>query len=187
VSDIIYEEAFARAEVVPISDSIEGGRKALAYDPGNVQAMIFLGDLHRYKASRQKEIEGRLSEGQLSLDAYQKALQANSLDDTVEARMGLTFDIMRRFPEAFFCYTQAVAEQPYNGQFWYRLGNHYWARGMLEKAELAYLMSVRCPHGGEDAVVAEKQLRTMPELEDVPRPAPGANPLAPTEEPATIP
>ena len=52
--------------------------------------------------------------------------------------MGMTFDIMRRYSEAFFCYKAAVAAQPYNGQFWYWLGNHYWQRGMLDKAEQAY-------------------------------------------------
>lgn len=190
VSDIVYEGAFANADVVPNSESIEGAEEALGYDRGNVQALVFLGDLHRYKASRQKEIEGRLDEGQKALDAYQKALQVNPLDDTVPARMGMTFDVMRRYPEAFFCYEQAVTAQPYNGQFWYWLGNHYWGRGMLDKAEEAYLLSIKCPHGGEKSGDAEEQLRRSPEMEGIPKPAPGTNPLtseSQMEEPTTVP
>jgi tetratricopeptide (TPR) repeat protein len=190
LSDIGYEEAFARADEVPVSESIQGVEDALVYDRGNAQALMFLGDLYRYKASRQSEIEGRLSEGQKALDAYQKALRANTLDDSLQGRMGMAFDVMRRYPEAFFCYKQAVTAQPYNGQFWFRLGNHYWERGMLDKAEEAYLMSEYSPHGGTEGSDAEQQLRRLPEMEDVPRPAPGTNPLAQqpeADEPAVVP
>src|SRR5260221_249357 len=85
-------------------------------------------------ALRQIDIEGRVSVGERALDAYRKAVEVNPLDDTVTAKMGMTFDVMRRYPEAFFCYERAVTAQPYNGQFWYWLGNNYWACGMLEKA-----------------------------------------------------
>lgn len=190
MSDIIYEETFNRMETVAASESIAAAKEALAYDPGNAQAWVMLGDLYRFKASRQEGMEDRLADGQNALVAYQQALMANPLDDTIHARMGMTFDIMRRFPEAFFCYAEAVKAQPYNGQFWYRLGNHFWDRGMWVKAEEAYMMSISCPHGGEDAGQAEADLRQLPELEGVPKPTPGTNPLtAPesAEEPSTVP
>lgn len=196
LSDIIYEEAFAyedkwtHADIVPTSQLIADTKEALVYDQGNAQALMFLGDLYRYQASRQVDIEGRISDGQKALDAYQKALRASSLDDTLVARMGMTLDVMRRYPEAFLCYEQAVTAQPYNGQFWYWLGNHYWERGMLIRAEMAYLKSESCPHGDGGTVDAERQLRDLPEMDGVPLPAPGANPLtAPpeTEEPAPTP
>ncbi len=190
LSDLLYEQAYANAEEVPISQSMEGAQAALKYDSGNVQAMIFLGDLYRFQATRQKEMEDRFADGQKALDFYEKAIRANPLDDTVQGRLGMTFDIMRRYPEAFFSYEQAVTAEPYNGQFWYRLGNHYWERGMLQKAEEAYLISEKCPHGFEDAGDAEQQLRNLPEMYDVPVPAPGTNPLTlqpETEQPAAIP
>ncbi|HEX4139790.1 MAG TPA: O-antigen ligase family protein [Candidatus Methylacidiphilales bacterium] len=176
-SDILYEETSARADVIPTAESIADTKKALAYDPTNGYALKFLGDLHRYRASRQSDMPGRIAEGQLAIDAYQKAFAANPYDDTITARMGRTYDVMRRFPEAYFCYSTAITNQPYNGEFWFRLGNHYWVRGMLAKAEEAFLISAHCPHGATGAREAEDQLRQLPEMEGVPPPAPGANPL----------
>ena len=77
----------------------------------------------------------------------------------------------------------------YNGEFWYRLGNHYWVRGMLEKAEESFILAANCPHGGGDAATSEEQLRQLPQMQDVPAPAPGANPLttAPEAPPQTLP
>ena len=190
LSDLIYEPAFAQVDDVPNSESIEHAEQALAWDRGNAQAWLYLGDLYRSKASRQNEMEGRLSEGEQALAAYKEALKANPLDDTIQARMGMTFDIMRRFPEAFFCYQQAALAEPYNGQFWYRLGNHYWDRSMWAKAEEAYLMSESCPHGTEGSAEAEAELRQLPEMEGVPMPAKGVNPLSePTaaQEPFAMP
>lgn len=190
VSDIIYEQAFTRGGEVPTTESIEDAEKALVYDRGNEQDLAFLGDLHRYRAGRQNDVDGRLSEAQQALFAYEKARQANTLDDSVLAQMGMTLDLMGRYPEAFLCYAQAVTAQPYNGQFWYRLGNHYVARGMLEKAEEAYLWSKHSPHGADGSVDAEYQIRALPEMKDAPLPPPGANPLAPdpeTEGPAVVP
>jgi O-antigen ligase len=190
VSDIIYELAYNHVDEFPASQSIEAAQQALVYDPGNAQALIFLGDVYRFKADRQDDMDARLDEGQKALDAYQKALKANTLDDTIHARMGMSFDLMRRFPEAFFCYSQAATAQPYNGQFWYRLGNHFWDRSMWAKAEEAYLVAAKCPHGGTDSIQAEKELRQLPEMQDVPWPAPGTNPLSTpsaTEEPSTLP
>ncbi len=94
----------------------------------------------------------------------------------------MAFDLMRRYPEAFFCYREAVTQQPYEGQFWFRLGNHFWERGLLSKAEEAYLVSERCPHGGGEGRRAEDELRRLPEMQDVPKPPPGANPLDETME-----
>ena len=190
VSDIIYEQAFTREDEIPASESIDAANLALNFDPGNAQALLFLGDVYRGKATRQSEMEDRLEVGQKALETYQKTLRANPLDDSIRARMGMTFDIMRRYPEAYFCYAQAVTAQPYNGQFWYRLGNHFWGRSMWTKAEEAYLMAMSCPHGTGDSAQAESELRQLPEMDGVPKPAPGTNPLAPepeSEQPATLP
>jgi O-antigen ligase len=188
LSDIVYENASARALQVSTAESIQGAESALRIDPRNAQAWVFLGDLHRYRASRESGIENRVIEGQAALTAYQRALAANPLDDTIEGRLGMTFDIMRRYPEAFFCYVKAVTAQPYDGQFWKALGNHFWERGLLVKAEQAYLIAAQCPHGFEGSSEAAQEIGQLLDARGIPQPAAGTNPLAPEpEEPATTP
>jgi len=172
LSNRAYEEAFAREDDVPLSESIYGVADALDYDPGNAQDLVLLGDLHRYEASLQKNGAARLSEGEAALDAYQKALQANTLDDRVQARMGMTLDLMQKYPEALSHYQAAVTAQPYNGEFWYRLGNHYQESGMADKAAQAYAVAERCPDGAEGAPDWEKQLRALPKTNGVALPLP---------------
>jgi O-antigen ligase len=187
LSDRIYEQVADSARVLPTDQSVLDAQQALRIDPGNVQALVLLGDLYRYQASRQRDIEGRVQFGQQALDAYARALRINTLDDTVVARQGMTFDVMRRYSEAFFCYSAAVRAQPYNGQFWNVLGNHYWQRNLLEKAEQAYRMASRCPHGFEGSGQAIKELRVLLDAEGVPPPPPGTNPLLPRPEPEDVP
>ena len=177
LSDVLYEHAYSRADTIPTSESIATVRRSLAYDATNARALKFMGDLHLYRTSLQKDMEGRITEGELALDAYRDAARANPYDDTITARMGRAYDAMRRFPEAYFCYTQALANQPFNGEFWYWLGNHFWMCGMPAKAEQAFLLAEACPHGGNDARQAEADLRQLPEMQGVPPPVPGANPL----------
>jgi len=177
VSDIIYEKALALALESSSDQSIQRGQEALKFDRNNVPALVFVGDWYRYQASRKRIIEDRVSIGQKALESYQKALKANPLDDAIQSRLGMTFDVMRRYSEAFFCYKAAVTAQPYNGQFWNVLGNHYWQRAMLEKAEQAYLLAAQCPHGFEGSKDAAKELRWILNQKGVPPPAPGTNPL----------
>jgi len=191
-SDVLYEQAYDQALDVPTSQSIQDAEQALTYDPTNVQDLIFLADLHRYNASRQQDIEGRIEEGLKAMGYYQQAIKLNSLDDSIHAKMGMTFDIMRRYSEAFFCYKAAVTAQPYNGQFWYWLGNHYWQREMLDKAEQAYRMAESCPHGKEGSQQAIQELRALPGREDLPESAPDINPVESTapvteDHPDTVP
>ncbi|HUB68360.1 MAG TPA: O-antigen ligase family protein [Candidatus Methylacidiphilales bacterium] len=198
VSDIIYEKTIDRAldeeqnGTIPTAQAIEDGKLALKWDWGNAQAMMMLGDLYRYRASREKEMEGRMIEGQEALAAYQRALAANPLDDTILARMGMTFDVIHRYPEAFFCYEQAVTAERYNGQFWNQLGNHFWQRGMLEKAEQAYLLAAACPNGFEGSQAAADEVQQLLNAHGISPPLPGTNPLESepekeNAEPPTVP
>ena len=184
LSDIIYETAFAKAPDQPTIQSIQDVEDALTFDRYNAQALVLLGDLYRFRASREEGIEDRVTDGQKALAAYQEALKANSLDDTIQGRMGMTFDVMRRYSEAFFCYAAAVKAQPYNGQFWNVLGNHFWQRGMLVKAEQAYLMAAQCPHGFEGSADSAQEVRKLLDARGIPAPAPGTNPL---DVPAEVP
>ena len=87
LSDWTYEEAYARADEIPLSNDIDAAEEALRYDPGNVPALVFLGDSHRSYAALQKKTEDREREESLALEAYYKALQANPLDSSVELRI----------------------------------------------------------------------------------------------------
>jgi hypothetical protein len=182
VGDFHYEAAFADAATVPTIQSIHEVQAGLAYDPDNTPALVLLGDLYRVRAARHQDIEGRVSEGQMSLAAYQSAQKSNPLDAGIQAREGLVFDVMRRYSEAFFCYKAAVTAEPYNGEYWNALGNHYWERNLLPQAEEAYLIAAGCPHGGGAAIQSAREVRNVLNTEGIPPPVPGTNPLKPPPE-----
>jgi tetratricopeptide (TPR) repeat protein len=183
LTDFPYEQAYADSEIAPTAQSLGRVQKSLELGPGNVQALILLGDLHRIRASRAEKTAERMSEGQQAIDAYEKALKGNPLDDTIKARMGVTYDLMERYSEAYLSLQSAITAQPHDGQFWMALGNHFMKSGMLEKAEQAYLTAGRCPHGGGGAYQAAARVRAVLNVENVPPAVPGTNPLQPREEP----
>jgi O-antigen ligase len=100
LSDNIYEKALARADVVPVSESLGDAGDSLSYDSGNVQDWAFSGDLHRLRAALQKDNATRLAEAQKALDAYQNALQENPLDASVQTRIEAVREWMRKNSEA---------------------------------------------------------------------------------------
>jgi len=183
LSNLIYEHANARALDARPVELIDALQQALEIDPHDVPALIFLGDVHRMQAAHDQEIEPRFQEAMLSADAYQRARLLNPLDDTITASLGLTFDIMFRYPEAYLCYADAISHQPYDGHFWFRLGNHFWQVGLLEKAEQAYEMGLRCPHGAEDNAEPEQEIRPYLAAQGIPLPQPGTDPLKPNSTP----
>jgi cytochrome c-type biogenesis protein CcmH/NrfG len=189
LSDLVYEHANAQSLDVRPVESIAAAEEAIKIDPHNVPALIFLGDMYRMEAAHYQDPEQRAQVGALAADAYARARALSPLDDTITASLGLTYDIMVRYPEAYFCLADAVKHQPYDGHFWFRLGNHFWQTGMLEKAEQAYLMGLNCPHGAEENVEPEKEIRPYLEAQGIPLPAPGTNPLTsgPTVEHYTVP
>jgi O-antigen ligase/polysaccharide polymerase Wzy-like membrane protein len=187
VSDIIYEGVFAKAENVPTDQSVAGLETALSCDPGNANALLLLGDVYRVQAINEKAFPDRIATAQQALAAYQRALKANPLDDTIQGRMGLTFDLMRRYQEAFFCYKAAVTARPYDGQFWSALGNHFWQRGLVRKAAEAYMIAAGCPHGNEGAAESAQEVSAIIEQEGFAPPAPGTNPLLPEPAPPEAP
>ncbi len=185
IGDILYEQPFGQALQVPIGESLHDAQQALVFDRGNVQNLVFIGDLYRYQASRRDKFEDQIADAQKALDYYQLAIKANPLDDTIRAKMGMTFDLMGRYSEAFFCYKEAVTEQPYNGQFWFWLGNHYWELGQLDKAEQAYLQAKHCPHGMEGSDEAIKELQALPGAQSAPPPSENTDTVSPPDQPAT--
>ena len=192
ISDIIYEHAVARSLDAMPDDSVAAAQEALKFDPDNVRALVFLGDIQRIEAAhydKPEDIAKRMSLGEKAAAAYTEALRQNPLDDTIEASLGLTFELMYRYPEAYFCYANALRHQPYDGQFWFRLGNHFWETGLLQQAEQAYQMGLHCPHGAEENVQPAQEIRGYLEAQGIPLPPVGTNPLKPPTvvEPVTVP
>ena len=161
LTDLPYEKAQDDADVSPTIESIRRVNEALFFDPGNAQALVLLGDLRRLRAARAETKDERTTEGGEALVAYQAALKANPLDDTVRAQLGLTYDLLQRYPEALASYQGAVAAQPYSGQFWMVLGNHFFSLGMLDKAEKAYATAANCPRGRDGAEDSAKKVREI--------------------------
>ena len=192
LSDLVYEHAVARSLDATPDDSIAAAHEALKFDSHNVPALVFLGDIERVEAAhydKPEDIAQRMNLGQKAIEAYQAALRLNPLDDTIEASLGLTFDIMYRYPEAYFCYANALRHQPYDGQFWFRLGNHFWETGALEKAEQAYQMGLHCPNGAEENIEPATEVRGYLAAQGIPLPSVGTDPLKPQPvvEPVTVP
>jgi hypothetical protein len=188
LSDFPYESTQARLDVQSTIESIHGLRDSLAIDPGNAQALLLLGDLRRVRAARAEQTDEMIFESQKALAAYQKALRANPLDDNIRVRMGMVYDLMQRYSEAYLCYQAAVAAQPYNGQFWSALGTHFLKRGLLARAEEAYRTAAKCPHGEKGAAESASKIGAILKQGDLLAPASPVDASAPTgEEPATAP
>jgi tetratricopeptide (TPR) repeat protein len=140
------------------------------------------------RAARAEQTDEMIFESQKALAAYQKALRANPLDDNIRVRMGMVYDLMQRYSEAYLCYQAAVAAQPYNGQFWSALGTHFLKRGLLARAEEAYRTAAKCPHGEKGAAESASKIGAILKQGDLLAPASPVDASAPTgEEPATAP
>jgi len=96
LSENIYERTLAGEDVVAVSNSIQDADQALRYDPGNVQDLVLLGDLHQFRASLDKDSEARQGERQKAVESYQRALQANGPDDVVQARLSAMRALMQQ-------------------------------------------------------------------------------------------
>lgn len=131
--------------------------EARQIDPQSIVVMNRLGDLMRVKvAGLQAKIRARLARpnlkaddavlanlyekrqhsGTLAMQYYEEALEANPLDDRIRVKKALVLDLLGRYPEAYFLYTDAISKQPYNRFFEYSFAFHLIKRGKLDEAEL---------------------------------------------------
>jgi O-antigen ligase len=161
LSDWAYEKASLHSSVISLGDSIAAAEEALAYAPGNAQALLLLGDSHREMATLQKSKDAEFAEAQAALDAYTKAQRANPLDDSVDDRMGLTLDLMQKYSDALPYYVAAVNSQHHNGYYWYLLSNHDLDSGDLQAATEAMEQVRHCFHRGDWFVAYDKKRRAI--------------------------
>jgi tetratricopeptide (TPR) repeat protein len=178
LSDFPYESTQAQIDIQSTAESIQGLEQALMFDGGNAQALRLLGDVRRVRASRAENPEEITDEAQKALDAYRRALKANPLDDSILARLGIVYDLLQRYPEAYLCYQKAVQAQPHNGQFWSALGTHFLRRGMFDKAKEAFLTAAKCPHGEKGAADSAARVEAVLKQGDLLAPPPAAAPAA---------
>ena len=158
LSDFPYEDAADNSDITPTAQTIQELQQSLTFDSGNAAALTLLGDMHRFRTIRATTDEDRAVEGQAALDAYQKALKADPLDVSIYARMGVIYDLLERYPEAYLCYQNAIEAEPYDGQFWMVLGHHFMDYGRLDKAAESFEAAAACPVGNEGAADAASRL-----------------------------
>jgi O-antigen ligase/predicted negative regulator of RcsB-dependent stress response len=176
LGDLVYERALAQQDLVPYSESISRAEQALEYDSGNVQALAWLGELHLDQVPFRKSNEDQISEALKALEPYEKAAKANSLDDTLQARIGMALDQMGKTKEALPHFQQAVAAQPFNAQLWYWLGQHYQKAGDSEEAKGAFQHAEdysRVPP--KTAPIPVAPIQPAPDVIEVDAPAPSAS------------
>ena len=97
LSDNVYEKAQtkARTEVVAVNESLTDAGQALQYDSGNVEDLVWEGDLHHENAELQKDDAAKLGEAQKAIDAYQQAQKENPLDGSLQTRIDAVKEWMK--------------------------------------------------------------------------------------------
>ena len=161
LSDIPYEHAADNADIAPTAATILRAQHSLEFDPHNAAALTLLGDMHRIRTLRADNDEDRSVEGLAALDAYRQAIKANPLDVSIYARMGVVYDLLQRYPEAYLCYQNAIEAEPYDGHFWMVLGHHFLDYGRLDKAAESFAAAAACPVGNEGAAAAASRLSNI--------------------------
>jgi O-antigen ligase len=116
-------------------------------DPGAYPLLTRVGDALRVKAAEAdgfivratpEDLPGLLREreetGRLSLKYYQRAHRRAPLEDTLLVKQALVLDVMKRHPEAYLTYAQAIQLQPDNRYFRFSLALHLIATDQREAA-----------------------------------------------------
>jgi O-antigen ligase len=134
---------------------------ATKIDSSSSYISTMLGDYYRLQAAQLRDARERYPLAQQAEKWYRRGLQAEPLDETIRVRLAMSLDLMRRFPEAYMYYQQALKNHPYNGYFWAALGAHHFARGQLLTAKWAYGKSLECPAGSEEARLGLEKLSEL--------------------------
>jgi O-antigen ligase len=120
-------------------------------------------------AEAQRLLLQREKEGQASLHLYQRASEANLIDDGLWLKQGLTFDILDRSSEAYLSYSKALENQPNNNFFQYHLGFHLLKVGEYDLAKELFASAKKINShlnlDREQRALAEKALRILQEME----------------------
>jgi tetratricopeptide (TPR) repeat protein len=154
-----YREVSTRLSTITFAEAVPFLQKSAAADPHFPEAPARLADFYRAEAAKLPTIPQRQALGRQAITWYLRALQANPLDDALYMRLGMTYDELGRYTEAYLAYQKAIEGQPHNGYFRNALGMHFWSRGMIPQAVFAFQAAVACPFGREDAAASLKALQ----------------------------
>jgi O-antigen ligase len=141
--------------------AFELGQKAVDADPRSPYALKYLGDLYRNRAAEASDPVVCATDAQQAAELYARAVAVNPYNDELLALQGLSYDLMRRYPEAYFIHSTVIQRQPYNGYFHLLMGLHYWRRNMLPDAQTEFEKGASCPHGREDNGSALKEINQI--------------------------
>ncbi|HEY8964853.1 MAG TPA: O-antigen ligase family protein [Candidatus Methylacidiphilales bacterium] len=160
--------------------------EAVRADPKAWEAHGLLADFYRAEAARSADPRERLELGQKAVTSYLAAIELNPVDDGILIRLGMAYDGMGRYDEAYIAYAKAIARRPYNGFYHAYLGAHFWRRGGAANFALAqkeFEAGRNCPYGNDVAFEMEKQFVRYRQEEEArakaaaaPAPAPEAKP-----------
>jgi tetratricopeptide (TPR) repeat protein len=128
-------------------ESIAAYRRALAGDPENTSAWLYLADAY----GRTKDYVG-------ALQALEKARALDSSDLSIVYQMAETHAAMKEYPAAVELVRQAYAQKPSETDFLFYIGDLYRAQGDLEKSAAAYR---------EGLGIRDKDYESMYKLADV--------------------
>ncbi len=123
--------------------------RALAWDPGHDTAPELAGDYLRVAAAKAGDPAERARLGGRAISYYSLARRNNPWEVTTLVKQALTCDVLRRYPEAFMLYQAAIKADPRNWRILGCLAQHYWQRGMLDRAKETYGRAIELGGDGE--------------------------------------
>ena len=159
---IIHQRAYEHSTVVPVAASIAAGEQALRFDPANQDALMFVGNLYRFRAAHDTTPEEKARDGEQALAAYQQAYRGNPLNDVLLVRVGMGLDLVGRYREAEPYFQSALVAEPRNGRFWQALSDHYAAAGMKAEAAQEHHRSERTFFATKEISEADVDLHGLP-------------------------
>lgn len=112
--------------------------RALRWDPRQDSAAELAGDYLRVLAAKSGDVTERARIGARALSYYLVARRNNPWEVTATVKQAMTCDTLRRYPEAFMLYQQALKAEPRNWRIHGWLARHFWVRGMLDRAKQMY-------------------------------------------------
>ncbi len=146
-------------EVYPVAESSLS--ESLRADPQSWETQALLADYERAEALHLDEPQAKAEMSQKAIESYLRAIELNPYDDGLLVRLGLAYDGMNRYAEAYIAYSKAIARRPYNGFYHAYLGLHFWRQGGEENlafAEKEFETGKNCPYGKQVAFDYQKQL-----------------------------
>ncbi len=133
-----YEKAERNRQFLGPEEVIALCYRALQIEPRHDRAAELLGDYLRGQAVRAPSPRDRHDKAMEALDYYNRARRNNPWSVQTLSKIALTHEVLRRYPEAYLLYRQALAIEPYNRTVHRMLGDHFWRRGMNDKARAQY-------------------------------------------------